>query len=69
MRVLAIATPSLGNTSYIVITDGSAVLIDPQRDIDRFLEATGEVAITHVLETHVHNDYLSGGPELPPQPA
>jgi hydroxyacylglutathione hydrolase len=41
-------------------------VIDPQRDIDRVLDlvAGRDVRITHVLETHVHNDYLTGGPEL-----
>ena len=35
----------------------------PQRDIDRILDATDApgVTITHVAETHVHNDYVSGG--------
>jgi glyoxylase-like metal-dependent hydrolase (beta-lactamase superfamily II)/rhodanese-related sulfurtransferase len=43
-----------------------AVVVDPQRDIDRVqdLVARRGVRITHVLETHVHNDYVTGGPEL-----
>ncbi|WP_243719607.1 MBL fold metallo-hydrolase [Actinomadura sp. KC06] len=38
-------------------------MVDPQRDIDRFLGLAGRlgVRITHVAETHVHNDYVSGG--------
>ena len=37
--------------------------MDAQRDIDRFLAAADEagVRITHVLETHIHNDYVTGG--------
>lgn len=61
-----IKTSSLGDRSYLA-TDGEvAVVVDPQRDIDRVLDLVAErgVRVTHVLETHVHNDYLTGGPEL-----
>ncbi len=42
------------------------MVVDPQRDIDRVLSLTADrgVQISHVLETHVHNDYVSGGLEL-----
>jgi hydroxyacylglutathione hydrolase len=62
-HVEVVETPSLGDRSYLV-TDGEvAAVIDPQRDVDRFTEAAERlgVRITHVLETHVHNDYVSGG--------
>ena len=38
-------------------------MIDPQRDIDRVLEvlAADGVRLTHVFETHIHNDYVTGG--------
>ena len=66
MEILTIETPSLGDRSYVV-TDGEvAAVIDPQRDIDRVLEVTEArgLRITHVFETHNHNDYVSGGYEL-----
>jgi hydroxyacylglutathione hydrolase len=66
MQILTIETPSLGDRSYLV-TDGSvAVVIDPQRDIDRVLALVEEhdLRVTHVLETHNHNDYVTGGVEL-----
>jgi hydroxyacylglutathione hydrolase len=61
--VVALDTPNLGDRSYIVALEGNAVVVDPQRDIDRvvaILEQNGWTA-THVVETHVHNDYVSGG--------
>jgi hydroxyacylglutathione hydrolase len=56
-----VETPGLGDRSYIVTDGDVAVVIDPQRDIDRILEAVGDVPVTHVLETHIHNDYVTGG--------
>ena len=40
-----------------------AVVVDPQRDIDRVLALAEEagVSINHIFETHIHNDYLTGG--------
>nr|MDT0659926.1 MBL fold metallo-hydrolase [Micromonospora sp. DSM 115978] len=66
VQVSVIATSSLGDRSYLA-TDGQvAVVVDPQRDIDRVLYLAGRVGarITHVVETHLHNDYVSGGLEL-----
>ncbi len=61
--IAPIETPSLGDRSYLA-TDGSvAIVVDPQRDIDRVLAAADArgVTITHVFETHIHNDYVTGG--------
>jgi hydroxyacylglutathione hydrolase len=52
--------------SYVVSDGRTAAVIDPQRDIDRVLslvEAQG-LEVAYVFETHVHNDYVSGGLEL-----
>ncbi|MFD9975206.1 MBL fold metallo-hydrolase, partial [Streptomyces sp. NPDC059017] len=40
--------------------------MDPPRDVDQVLAAAARrgVRISHVVETHIHNDYLTGGPEL-----
>ena len=61
MEVLS--TSSLGDRSYLAHDGQVAVVVDPQRDIDRILALAGrlDVRITHVAETHLHNDYLSGG--------
>jgi len=60
--------PELGNASFVV-TDkkrGVAVVIDPRRDVDAYLkraDALG-VEVTHALDTHLHNDFVSGRREL-----
>jgi len=61
--VLPIETASLGDRSYLVHDGQVAVVIDPQRDTDRIttLAEREGVRITHVAETHIHNDYVSGG--------
>jgi glyoxylase-like metal-dependent hydrolase (beta-lactamase superfamily II)/rhodanese-related sulfurtransferase len=63
---LQLPTPALGDHSYLVVVNGDAACIDPQRDIERLgkqIDAAG-VRLVAVLETHVHNDYVSGGPLL-----
>jgi glyoxylase-like metal-dependent hydrolase (beta-lactamase superfamily II)/rhodanese-related sulfurtransferase len=63
VHILPIDTPTLGDRSYLVHDGTVAFVIDPQRDLDRVLnmaEASG-VRITHVFETHIHNDYVTGG--------
>ncbi len=58
-------TPGLGDASYLLASGGEAVLVDPQRDAWRFLEVAQRRGwrVRHVIETHVHNDYLSGALE------
>jgi hydroxyacylglutathione hydrolase len=62
-EVVTIATPALGDRSYLAHDGEIGIVVDAQRDIDRFLTAADEagVRITHVLETHIHNDYVTGG--------
>ncbi|MGB7819115.1 MAG: MBL fold metallo-hydrolase [Ornithinibacter sp.] len=61
--IATLETPSLGDRSYLVHDGTVAAVVDPQRDIDRVLDLAREhgVRITHVLETHIHNDYVTGG--------
>jgi hydroxyacylglutathione hydrolase len=58
----------LGHASYLVADPdaGVAFLVDPDRAVDAYLAAASklDVLITHSLETHVHNDYLSGSRAL-----
>ena len=65
-RVISIDTPNLGDRSYVIGRDKTAIVVDPQRDIDRVQAVLDEHgwSASHVLETHFHNDYVSGGLEL-----
>ncbi|CAL9476513.1 MBL fold metallo-hydrolase [Streptomyces sp. NPDC101145] len=56
----------LGNRSYLAGGPTTALVVDPPRDIDRVIAAAAarKVRIAFVAETHVHNDYVTGGLEL-----
>jgi len=66
LKVMQIDTPTLGDRTYLVHDGKSAVIVDPQRDIDRILHMleSENVTLSGVLETHIHNDYVSGGLEI-----
>lgn len=59
---------SLAQASYFIgcQKEGVAMVIDPKRDVDTYLEiaAQNNMKITHVAETHIHADFLSGSREL-----
>lgn len=63
VQIISIDTPSLGDRSYVAHDGQVAIVIDPQRDIDRVLAVVERegVKITHIFETHIHNDYVTGG--------
>ena len=63
LTIIPIETPTLGDRSYVVHDGEVALVVDPQRDIDRVLALLDEhgVRLTHVFETHIHNDYVTGG--------
>ncbi len=58
----------LGNSAYLVGSRaaGEAVLIDPLRDIEPYLARAEELGlrVTNALETHIHNDFVSGAREI-----
>ena len=66
VEIIAIETKALGDRSYLIVDGDVAAVVDPQRDIDRIeaLLAKHGLRLTHVFETHVHNDYVTGGLEL-----
>src|SRR5258708_11633890 len=56
----------LAHASYLIGSDGEAAVVDPQRDVDQYIteaEAQG-FKIQHVIETHLHADFVSGHREL-----
>ena len=66
MEISTFRTDGLGDSTYLLIHDGVGVVVDPQRDVERFEQAVAGsgIELSYVLETHIHNDYVSGGREL-----
>ncbi len=68
MRLTQYRIEGLGHLSALVAdeTAGVAAVVDPRRDVDVYLAAAAaaDLRISHVVETHLHNDYVSGGHEL-----
>jgi len=56
----------LAHASYMLASEGEAVVVDPQRDVDLYLNAAAEhgCVIRHIFETHLHADFVSGHKEL-----
>ena len=56
----------LAHASYMLASEGEAVVVDPQRDVELYLKAAADhgVTICHVFETHLHADFVSGHREL-----
>ena len=66
MDLEVFTTDGLGDATYLIASDGEAALVDPQRDAWRFLAVAERRGwrVSRVLETHVHNDYVSGAHEV-----
>ncbi|MFS0645606.1 MBL fold metallo-hydrolase [Siminovitchia sp. 179-K 8D1 HS] len=58
-----------GCLSYMVISNGEAAVIDATRMVDVFIEfaQSKDAKITHVLDTHLHADHISGGRQISEQ--
>src|SRR5215472_4166866 len=56
----------LAHASYMIASKGVAAVIDPQRDVDIYLEAAARmnVKIEYIIETHLHADFVSGHREI-----
>ena len=67
--IVTIETESLGDRSYLAHDGKVAFVVDPQRDIDRVLDAAASAGVTieAIFETHIHNDYVTGGYALAQQ--
>jgi len=61
----------LGNSAYLIgsLETKKGILIDPLRDVDRYLHTANELGLqlTHVLDTHLHADFVSGNREIATQ--
>ncbi len=56
----------LAHASYLFGSDGEAAVVDPQRDVEIYIEAAEKhgLKIRHIFETHLHADFVSGHKEL-----
>jgi len=56
----------LAHASYLIGSDGVAAVVDPQRDVDQYIDeaAAQNLTIRYVIETHLHADFVSGHREL-----
>ena len=56
----------LAHASYLIGSNGEAVVVDPQRDVDEYIEeaAAHGLEIKYVIETHLHADHLSSARQL-----
>lgn len=63
ITVVSLETPTLGDRSYLVHDGEVAFAVDPQRDLDRIQALLDErdLRLTHIFESHIHNDYVTGG--------
>ncbi len=66
MKIQRFEIPGLAQYSYVLSAEGKAAIIDPIRDIDRYVDYAAQEALTftHVLETHIHADFAAGSTAL-----
>jgi hydroxyacylglutathione hydrolase len=71
MLIKAFVDEGLGNSSYLIGSDetGQAAVIDPQRDVDKYVQTAEGLGLqlVYALDTHLHNDFVSGVRELAAQ--
>jgi hydroxyacylglutathione hydrolase len=66
MIVLQFFTKGIAHSSYLLGGDDTCAIVDPRRDVGIYLEAAEDLGmqITHILETHLHADFISGHLDL-----
>jgi glyoxylase-like metal-dependent hydrolase (beta-lactamase superfamily II) len=66
MKLIQINRLAKGCLSYMVISDGEALVVDPSRHLDVYLELAEKehATIRNIVDTHLHADHISGGETL-----
>jgi hydroxyacylglutathione hydrolase len=66
LHIERVESKGIAQYSYVLISIGEAVVVDPRRDIDVYVAMLREknLKLTAILETHIHADYASGAREL-----
>ena len=56
----------LAHASYLIGDGGECAVVDPQRDVDQYIDEAAKLgmSIRYVIETHLHADFVSGHAEL-----
>ncbi len=71
MIIKSFVDETLGNSSYLIASEetGQAAVIDPQRDVDKYMQVAEGLGLrlAYALDTHLHNDFVSGVRELAAQ--
>lgn len=69
LKILQVNRLSKGCLSYMVISNNEALLVDPNRHIDEYIQLAEKenAKIMHIMDTHLHADHISGGHELAKQ--
>ncbi|BAU28073.1 glyoxylase-like metal-dependent hydrolase (beta-lactamase superfamily II) [Aneurinibacillus soli] len=69
MKIIQVNRLAKGCLSYMVMSNGKAMVVDPGRHYEEYLKLAKEerVQITHIMDTHLHADHISGAPELAKQ--
>ena len=66
MLLTHVFTPKIAHSSYLLVGKKSCAVVDPRRDVDVYLAQARELGarITHIFETHLHADFVSGHLDL-----
>lgn len=66
MKVYQITRVGKGCMSYMIVSGGEALVVDPARFAQEYIELAAQegVQITHIVDSHLHADHISGGPEI-----
>lgn len=66
MKIYQVIRPAKGCLSYVIISEGEAAIVDPNRHIDVYLELVEREGanVKHILDSHLHADHISGGPAI-----